>query len=99
MVNVDYPHLRLKNKTYKGGQVIAPLIGDYNGQLVYVLDVKSLYPTMMIINNISFETVNCDCCKDKPEARVSIEIMDLINKDLSEDHKREHYWICRRAKL
>ena len=64
-------------------------------QLVYVLDVKSLYPTMMIINNISFETVNCDCCKDKPEAMVSAEIMDLINKDLSEDQMRECYWICR----
>ena len=89
------PSSTVKKQTYKGGQVIAPLIGDYKDQLVYVLDVKSLYPTMMIINNISFETVNCDCCKDKPEARVSAEIMDLINKDLPEDQMRERYWICR----
>ena len=83
------PSSKVKKQTYKGGQVIAPLIGDYKDQLVYVLDVKSLYPTMMIINNISFETVNCDCCKDKPEARVPTEIMDLINKDLPKDQDDE----------
>ena len=49
----------VKKQEYTGGQVISPLVGDYK-QLVYVLDVKSLYPTMMIINNISFETVNCE---------------------------------------
>jgi DNA polymerase I len=85
----------VKKQTYKGGQVIAPIIGDYKDQLVYVLDVKSLYPTMMIINNISLETVNCDCCKDNPEAAVSSEIMDLINEDLLENQQREHYWICK----
>ena len=90
------PTSTIKKQTYKGGQVISPQIGDYKHQLVYVLDVKSLYPTMMIINNISFETVNCDCCKDNSDARVPIEIMGLINKDLPEDQRRkEHYWICK----
>jgi DNA polymerase elongation subunit (family B) len=89
------PISTVKNQKYKGGQVISPQVGDYKNQLVYVLDVKSLYPTMMIINNISFETVNCHCCKDKPEARISIEIMDLINKDLPKDQMRERYWICK----
>jgi DNA polymerase elongation subunit (family B) len=90
------PTSMVKKQIYKGGQVISPIIGDYKNQLVYVLDVKSLYPTMMIINNISFETVNCDCCKVNPEARVPTEIVELINKDLPEDQRREeHYWICR----
>jgi len=89
------PSSKVQKQTYKGGQVIVPLIGDYKNQLVYVLDVKSLYPTMIIINNISFETVNCDCCKGKSEARVSAEIMDLINNDLPDDQIRECYWICR----
>ena len=76
-----------------------PLIGDYKNQLVYILDVKSLYPTMMIINNISFETVNCDCCKDKLEARVATEIMDLINKDLPEDEGARSLLDMQRTKL
>jgi DNA polymerase elongation subunit (family B) len=90
------PTSTVKKQIYKGGQVISPIIRDYKNQLVYVLDVKSLYPTMMIINNISFETVNCDCCRDNLEARVTNEIMELINKDLPEDQRREeHYWICK----
>jgi DNA polymerase I len=59
------------------------------------LDVKSLYPTMMITNNISFDTVNCECCKVNMEAKVEIEIMDIINLSLAVGEKREHYWICK----
>ena len=55
-------------KSYTGGYVIEPTKGYYQ-QPVYVLDVKSLYPTMMINHNISFDTVNCDCCKDDPECK------------------------------
>ena len=95
-MNVDYSHSTIEKQEYEGGQVIPPIVGDYRHKLVYVLDVRSLYPTMMIIYNISFETVNCECCKDNPDARVSAEIMDLINKNLPEDQKRKgHYWICK----
>ncbi len=88
--------LKNKKQKYIGGEVIPPIIGDYKDQKIYVLDVKSLYPTIMINNNISFETVNCDCCMDKPEARVSSEIMDIINKDLPLGQKRQNiYWICK----
>ena len=52
---------------------------------------------MMINNNISFDTVNCDCCKDDNEAKVSKEIMDIINESLSEEKKRKQtYWICKK---
>ena len=53
---------------------------------------------MMINNNISFDTVNCDCCKDDPEeARVSAEIMDIINEGLAKEEKRDQtYWICKK---
>ena len=37
---------------------------------------------MMINHNISFDTINCDCCKDDPDAKVSSEIMDIINEGL-----------------
>ncbi len=83
---------RNKKKKYKGGHVLDPVIGYYNGQIVYVLDVKSLYPTMMINNNISFDTVNCSCCKDDPAALVPQEIMNLIDDKKSPIKK---YWICK----
>ena len=83
-------------KSYTGGYVIEPTKGYYQ-QSVYVLDVKSLYPTMMINNNISFDTVNCDCCKNDHEAKVSAEIMDIINEGLTKEEKRDHvYWICKK---
>ena len=92
------PHALLTKKSYTGGYVIEPTKGYYQ-QSVYVLDVKSLYPTMMINNNISFDTVNCDCCKYIEEARVSKEIMDIINEDLTEKEKRnQSYWICKKKK-
>ena len=76
--------------------LLEPIKGYYQ-QPVYVLDVKSLYPTMMINNNISFDTVNCDCCKDDPEAKVSSEIMDIINEGLTKEEKRDQtYWICKK---
>lgn len=91
--------IRVEKQKYSGGQVIAPVIGYYKHQLTYVLDIKSLYPTMMINNNLSFETVNCECCKDNSKATISNEIMDLINKALPEDQKRKDpYWICRKYK-
>jgi DNA polymerase I len=81
-----------KKKDYQGGHVIDPKVGYYKGnQTVYVLDVKSLYPTMMINNNISFDTVNCLCCKDNTDAKVSQEIMNLIND--GKHHSK--YWICK----
>ncbi|HSF49233.1 MAG TPA: DNA polymerase domain-containing protein [Nitrososphaeraceae archaeon] len=86
----------LQKKSYTGGYVIEPTKGYYQ-QPVYVLDVKSLYPTMMINQNISFDTVNCDCCKYDLEARVSPDIMKLINENLSYDNSRQdRYWICKK---
>ena len=88
--------LLLKKKSYTGGYVIEPKKGYYQEPL-YVLDVKSLYPTMMINNNISFDTVSCDCCKDDLEAKVSEEIMNIINEDLIKEEKRKQsYWICKK---
>ncbi len=87
---------RFEKRKYSGGEVIQPKIGFYHEKPVYVFDVKSLYPSMMIEHNISFDTVNCDCCKDDPEARVSDEVMILINRGLKSDKRRDSpYWICK----
>lgn len=92
------PSIKVGKRKYKGGYVIQPKVGYYHDkdQFVYFLDVKSLYPTMMINNNLSFETINCECCKDNPKARVSHDVMLFINEDLSEDlNRKENYWICK----
>ncbi len=94
---------RLKKRKYSGGIVLQPEPKSYN-TLIEVFDVKGLYPTVMTLHNLSFETVCCNCCKDKPEARVHQSIMDSINeglrnkiksKEAYESEKRsERHWIC-----
>lgn len=77
--------LRQKNKDVKfeGGKVMEPTRGEHRN--VLVLDVASLYPTVIINHNISFDTIFCHCCKGDPLARLPKEIIDV--KD---------YWICRK---
>ena len=47
----------IKGKKYKGGLVIDPTPGVYFD--VSVLDFASLYPSLMKVHNLSYETVNC----------------------------------------
>ncbi|NQU78325.1 ribonuclease H-like domain-containing protein [Candidatus Woesearchaeota archaeon] len=47
----------------KGAFVYEPKPGLYEG--VVVFDFRSLYPTIIVSHNISIETLNCDCCKEK----------------------------------
>lgn len=82
---------------YEGGQVLEPpQYHKYYDNIIYVLDVKSLYPIMMLLENLSPEIINCSCCADKPEARVSIRIMDLVNEQHIEKgrEQRQPYWKC-----
>jgi DNA polymerase elongation subunit (family B) len=92
-----FPPYKIGKRKYKGGRVIDPVIGYYKNCPVYVLDVKSLYPTVIINNNISFETVNCNCCANKKEARVSIRTEEIITQDFSSDQLKtqNNYWICK----
>ena len=52
----------IKDKKYKGAFVVKPTKGVYFN--VYVLDFASLYPSIVKVKNISYETVNCphQCC-------------------------------------
>ena len=54
----------IKGKKYKGGLVIEPKPGIYFN--VSVLDFASLYPSLIKVYNLSYETVNCphEECKD-----------------------------------
>ena len=47
----------IKGKKYKGGFVIEPKPGVYFD--VSVLDFASLYPSLIKVDNLSYETVNC----------------------------------------
>jgi DNA polymerase, archaea type len=46
---------------------------------------------MAILYNISFDTVNCECCSGDQNARIPCEISNMIN--LGSDKK--DYWICK----
>ena len=84
-----------------GGNSIQPKKGFYKNQPVDELDVKGMYPTIAIEHNISFETVNCQCCQYDPESQVATEVMDEINNSLLELKKETRtrpYWICHRIK-
>jgi DNA polymerase, archaea type len=96
---------RLKKRKYSGGIVLQPEPKSYTTP-IEVFDVKGLYPTVMTLHNISFETVCCSCCRDNPASRVPQEIMDSINEDLQQkikskeayqlERRSERYWICLR---
>jgi DNA polymerase I len=55
----------IKGKKYKGGLVIEPKPGVYFD--VSVLDFASLYPSLIKVHNLSYETVNCP----HPECRAN----------------------------
>ena len=47
----------IEGKQYQGGMVLKPKIGVYFG--VSALDFASLYPSIIKVNNLSYETVRC----------------------------------------
>lgn len=66
---------------YQGGFVLEPKRGSYRN--LNVVDVVSLYPSMAILYNLSFDMVNCACCISRQDARIPAEVID------------KGYWICK----
>jgi DNA polymerase elongation subunit (family B) len=58
----DGNHLLLADR---GGFIYEPKLGIHD--CVGEIDFASLYPTVMLKNNLSGETVNCECCPDSPD--------------------------------
>jgi DNA polymerase elongation subunit (family B) len=97
------PTVGLQKRRYSGALVLEPESKSYTTP-IEIFDVKGLYPTVMILHNLSFETVCCDCCKDNPDARVAQSIMDTLNNGLRQkikpqalyekERRKERYWIC-----
>jgi DNA polymerase, archaea type len=76
---------------YKGALVLDPKQGRYHNAVV--VDASSLYPTMGIHYNISFDTVNCKCCKNNSRARVKLG--DAFFKGCKFISKK-NCWICQK---
>ncbi|MDQ3969575.1 MAG: hypothetical protein M3275_14420, partial [Thermoproteota archaeon] len=75
------PENTIHSSDYQGGLVIEPKRGLYRN--LKVVDVVSLYPSVAILYNISFDTVNCACCIDREDAKASTNVID------------KGYWICK----
>lgn len=76
---------------YRGALVLDPKQGLYRNTVV--VDAASLYPTMGIHYNLSFDTINCKCCKNNPRARVK------LNKSFFKGCKfvsKSNCWICQK---
>src|SRR5918911_2185881 len=60
----------IKEKKYRGGLVVEPVLGIHFG--VIVVDFASLYPSIIKVHNISYETVNCihQSCKNDPTQQI-----------------------------
>lgn len=54
---------RRKYPPYTGGYVHSPKEGIHDN--IALFDFASLYPTITITHNVSPDTLNCDCCKEK----------------------------------
>ncbi|MGC1929532.1 MAG: DNA polymerase domain-containing protein [Candidatus Nitrosopolaris sp.] len=61
---------KIPKQDYGGGNSIEPIKGFYKNEPIDELDVKGMYPTIAIKYNLSFETVNCRCCKGNPMAGI-----------------------------
>lgn len=60
----------IKEKKYRGGLVVEPILGIHFN--VVVVDFASLYPSIIKVHNLSYETVNCphQSCKDEAKNHI-----------------------------
>ena len=60
----------IKEKKYRGGLVVEPTLGIHFN--VVVVDFASLYPSIIKVHNLSYETVNCphQSCKNDPNRQI-----------------------------
>ena len=61
----------IKEKKYRGGLVVEPELGIHFN--VVVVDFASLYPSIIKVHNLSYETVNCSHIECKQNTQNLIE--------------------------
>lgn len=95
------PNYILPKQPISGGHHSLPVKGFFEGIKIYELDVKGQYPTIVVNNNFSFDTLNCTCCNNNEKAMLKQEIIDTINEQLKENQIRRYvskYWVCQKRK-
>jgi DNA polymerase elongation subunit (family B) len=101
-ISLDFtPSYKLEKQKIGGGHHTIPKRGLFVNSKIYELDVKGMYPTIVLNNNISFDTLNCRCCEYNPDAQISQDTIDIINHNLRENKINRvvtKYWICKRRK-
>ena len=65
------PNYKLTKQSISGGHHSIPVKGFFENTKIYELDVKGQYPTIVINNNFSFDTLNCTCCKNDENAVIN----------------------------
>lgn len=72
----------IKEKKYRGGLVVEPKLGIHFK--VVVVDFASLYPSIIKVHNLSYETVNCshEICKLDPKQHIP----------------ETTHWVCKRKR-
>src|SRR5918994_1770704 len=73
----------IKEKKYRGGLVVEPTLGIHFN--VIVVDFASLYPSIIKVHNLSYETVNCihSSCKNNSAQHIA----------------ETSHWICKENKV
>jgi len=95
------PNYTLPKQRIGGGHHTTPSKGFFAGINIYELDIKGQYPSIVINNNISFDTLNCTCCKYNSNAHLRKETIDTINEQLQENkisRRVERYWVCKKRR-
>lgn len=72
----------IKEKKYRGGLVVEPVLGIHFN--VVVVDFASLYPSIIKVYNLSYETVNCPHQECKSDNQTHIE--------------GTNHWICKKKR-
>lgn len=70
----------IKEKKYRGGEVVEPTPGIHFN--VVVLDFASLYPSIIKVHNLSYETINCVHEECKQDGRI----------------EGTSHWVCQKRK-
>ena len=84
----------IEKRSYNGGNSITPKREFYINDPIAILDVSGMYPTLAIMHNISYDTINnsdvCEQCKQNPTpGRLSDNDVDQLNFDLLEKSKKD----------
>lgn len=93
------PNYKLSKEEYAGGHQTIPKKGFFVNSVIIELDVKGMYPTIIINNNYSFDYFNCICCEYDQSCQVSEETIEMINQSLQEkgvNRRVSKLWVCKR---